>query len=132
MEKFLVSIEFRYDKAPSFEDDFTSISKKITIGVFDSYDEAAIYSNNALEIFEKHFKLNRYHNKKERFTKTGGCFGQAVDLITNLAYLETEFEFFAQITKLKFDDVEKTILEVIESEENYKEYLKRNNEQNNN
>lgn len=52
IEKFLLTIEFRYDKAPKFDSDFTCMSKTITIGVFDNFDDAAINGNKALEIFE--------------------------------------------------------------------------------
>ncbi len=51
MEKFLVTIEFRYEDAPRYRDEsYQYISKKITIGVFDTRDEANIEGNKSLEI----------------------------------------------------------------------------------
>jgi hypothetical protein len=124
MTKELVTIEFRYMDKP-INDDFSGHeSKTITIGVFDTLDEAIVQGNKALEIFEDYFKLNPNYNKKERFSKNGGCFGYPHRLITQLAYLQTPFEFYAKITQLKYDDVDKTILEVVEAGKRYKEYKK--------
>jgi len=120
MEKFLLTIEFRYNDSPEHGGEF--ICKTITLGVFDTRDEANTTGNKAMEIFENHFKLNPNYNKKERFSNNGGCFGSPHDLITNLAYLQCPFSFFAKITKLKYDDVEQTILEVIEATKRYRKY----------
>jgi hypothetical protein len=79
-----------------------------------------------MEIFEKHFKLHVFPNKgeakKERFSKNGGCFGSKNTLITDLAYLQTPFSFFAKITTLNYNNVETTILEVLEVNKRYKEH----------
>lgn len=122
MEKHLVTIEFRYSDAPNSGQDFTSRNKTITLGVFDTFDEAAIEGNKAMEIFEKHFKLNPYWNRKDRFSKNGGCFGYPNRLITPLGYLQTSFDFYANITTLKYEDVEKTILDVVEATKRYQKY----------
>jgi hypothetical protein len=122
MTKELVTIEFRYHDKPISEDFSGSKTKTITIGVFDTFDEAIIEGNKALEVFEKRFKLNTAWNKKERFSKNGGCFGTANRLISDLAYLQTPFSFFAKITKLTYDDVEQTITEVLEAGKRYKEH----------
>lgn len=118
-----MTIELRYMDAPKNEDDpHQYISKKITVGVFDTRDEANEAGNNALIIFENKFPLNPNYNKKERFSKNGGCFGFPKDLITNLSYLKTPFEFYAKITKLKFDNIETAILNALEATERYKKY----------
>jgi len=122
MEKYLVTIAFRYSDAPKFEEDSTYRSKTITIGVFDTRDEANFKANKVLEIFESKFELNKHYKLKERFTNTGGSFGSPKDLISNLAYLTTPFEFYAEIKKLKYDDIEQTILEVVEACNRYKHY----------
>lgn len=125
-EKFLVTIEFRYCDAPKYDDDnYRNISKTLTIGVFETREEANINGNNALEILEKHFKLNPNCNKKERFSNHGGCFGSPNDLITDLAYLQTPFSFYAKITKLKIDDVEQTILSVLDAIKRFRKYKER-------
>lgn len=122
MIKELVTIEFRYRDKPKGEWDSVHQNKTITIGVFDTLEEAIVEGNKALEIFEKHFKLNTAWNKKERFSKNGGCFGTANRLITDLAYLQTPFSFFAKIEKLTYADVEETILGVLEANKRYKDY----------
>lgn len=122
MNKELVTIEFRYLDKPAFDRDGGNKSKTITIGVFDTFDEAIEAGNKALEVLEKRFKLNKAWNKKERFSKKGGCFGSAERLITNLAYLQTPFSFFAKITTLKYCDVDQTITEVLDSINRYKEH----------
>jgi hypothetical protein len=75
-----------------------------------------------MEVFEKHFKLNTSWNKKERFSKNGGCFGYPNRLITPLGYLQTPFDFYAKITKLTYGDVEQTIAEVLEAGKRYKNH----------
>jgi len=122
MTKELVTIEFRYRDKPISEAFSGHETKTITIGVFDTLDEAIVEGNKALEVFEKHFKLNTAWNIKDRFSKNGGCFGAAKRLITPLAYLQTPFDFYAKIEKLAYSDVEETILEVLEANKRYKEY----------
>lgn len=128
MEKYLVIIEFRYSGVPKGEYDGGSRSKKITIGVYDDFGEACLNGNQALEVLESRFELHTFPtgNKamKERFSKNGGCFGNKKDLITNLAYLKTPFEFFAQITTLKYSSLNETVDEVVDSVKRYREYKK--------
>lgn len=127
MEKFLVTIEFRYSDAPKHEDDSPQyVNKKITLGVYDTRDEANESGNKALELFETKFKLNPYHNRKERFSNNGGPFGYPKDLITNLAYLQTPFSFYAKITTLKYEDIEHHINNAIEATKRYKTFINEN------
>jgi hypothetical protein len=122
MTKELVTIEFRYHDKPQYDRDSGSATKKITIGIFDTFEEAIIEGNKALEVFEKHFKLNTAWNKKDRFGKNNGCFGSATRLITPLAYLQCPFDFYAKITKLTYGEVEQTILDVLDATKRYREY----------
>lgn len=122
MEKYLVTIEFRYSDAPKNEYNITHHSKTITIGVFDEFDTACVEGNKALEIFESNFKLNSNWNKKERFSKNGGAFGNKHTLISNLAYLQTPFEFYAKIETLKYLPVEESIEDVLQAVDRYKKY----------
>lgn len=115
MTKELVTIEFRYRDKPKNEDFSGHETKTITIGVFDTFDEAIIEGNKALEIFEKKFELNSAWNRKERFSKNGGCFGSANRLISELAYLRTPFSFFATIKTLHYNEVEESINGVLEA-----------------
>ena len=87
--------------------------------VFDTRDEANLSGNKALEIFENHFKLNPHWNRKKRFSNNGDCFGFPNDLVSPLAYLQVPFDFYAKITKLKYDDVEQTIINALEATERF-------------
>lgn len=114
MDKYLLTIEFRYRIKPKHEDDYTRYKDKtVTIGVYASQDEAITEGNKLLESLEDRFKIHTYPDgreaKIEKFSKNGGLFGSPVNLVTNLAYLKTPFEFFAKITTLKHEDVSNTI-----------------------
>jgi hypothetical protein len=126
MTKELVTIEFRYRDKPKGEYDSGHPSKTITIGVFDTLEEAIVEGNKALEVFEKHFKIHVFPKgneaNKDRFGKSNGCFGSATRLVTPLAYLQTPFDFYAKITKLTYGEVEQTITEVLEANKRYKEH----------
>lgn len=126
MKKYLVTIEFRYQDRPDNDGFGESNTKKITIGVYDTDDEAIENGNKALEKFEKHFKLNPHYNVKERFSKHGGCFGGSNFLISDSAWIETPFTLFANITVLDYQDVDKTINEVLEARERYEDYMEEN------
>lgn len=126
MIKHLVTIEFRYNRAPKSETDWDTGKKTITIGVYDSLEDAIENGNKALEALEEQFPLNKHWNRKERFSKNGGCFGSAKTLITNIGYLITPFDFYAKITDLKYDNVEQTIIEVLKSVKEHKEYNLKN------
>ena len=122
IKKYLVTIEFRY--LDSVKDEIFSCNKNktITICIEDSFIEACNKGNKALEKFEARFKLNPNHNKKERFSLNGGAFRSRKTLITNLAYLTCPFDFYAKIKTLYFEDVDKTINEVLEAKKRYNKY----------
>ena len=122
MNKELLTIEFRYNDIPKGDYDSEHKSKTITIGVYDTLDEAIIAGNKCLELFEEYFKLNPHWNRKRRFGKNNGCLGYPNKLVTALGYLQTPFEFYAKIETLKYEDLQLTILEVLEASKGYKEY----------
>ena len=123
MEKYLVRIEFRYSDAPEIEDGNTFKIKKVTIGVYDTFEDACQNGNNLLEILESKFKLHQFPDgrraARERFGKNGGCFGSKNTLITNLAYLKTPFEFYAKIETLKYTPIDEVIEEVVNASKRY-------------
>lgn len=126
MTKELVTIEFRYNDKPQNDRDSGYKNKSITIGVFDTLEEAIIEGNKALEVFEKYFAIHTFPNgskaNNDRFGKNNGCFGSATRLITPLAYLKCPFDFYAKITKLTYGDAEQTILEVLDATKRYREH----------
>lgn len=126
MEKHLVTIEFRYSDAPKHEGDFTCKGKTVTIGVYDTFDEACQHGNALMENLESKFQLHEYPDGRKgsraRFSKNGGCFGSKRDLISNLAYLRTPFEFYAKITTLKHDVIDDAINDVVAACKRWREY----------
>lgn len=128
-EQFLVKLELRYSDAPDSIDS-THRTKKITIGVYDDFDTACINGNALLETLESKFPLHRFpdgrYAKKERFSKTGGCFGYPNTLVTNMAYLKTPFAFYAKIVTLKYHSVEESIEEAINAIKRYRDYKAEN------
>jgi hypothetical protein len=128
MTKELVTIEFRYADAPKGDWDSTHNSKTVTIGVFDTFEEACIEGNKYLERLESKFPLHVFPDgrnaAKDRFSKNGGCFGGKKNLITDLAYLKTPFVFYAKITTLKYADFDETMNELTEARKRYIAYKK--------
>ena len=126
MEKYLVKIEFRYSDAPETEDGSTSRNKMVTIGVYDTFEDACLNGNNMLETLESKFELHQFPDgrkaSKERFSKNGGCFGGKNTLITDLAYLKTPFEFYAKIETLKYNTIDEAIEDVVNSSKRYRNY----------
>lgn len=126
MEKYLVKIEFRYSDAPETEDGSTYKNKMVTIGVYDTFEDACRNGNNLLETLESKFELHQFPDgtkaSKERFSKNGGCFGSKKTLVTNLAYLKTPFDFYAKIETLKYNPIDEAIEDVVSSSKRYRDY----------
>lgn len=129
--KHLVKIEFRYHDAPETEDGYTSKNKMVTIGVYDTFEEACKNGNNLLEVLESKFPLHVFPNgskaSKERFSKNGGSFGSKKDLVTNLAYLKTPFEFYVKIETLEYSPIDEVIENVVRASKRYINYKNNNN-----
>ena len=123
MEKYLVRIEFRYSDAPETEDEYTSKNKKVTIGVYDTFEDACKSGNNLLEILESKFELHQFPDgskaSRQRFSKNGGCFGSKNTLVSNLAYLKTPFEFYAKIETLEYSPIDEAIKSVVSASKRY-------------
>lgn len=114
---YLVNIEFRYRDYSKEEDRLTQHSKTVTIGIYNSYEDAKKAGNAMLEKeLESRFPLNKNRNNKNRFGETYTKY-----LISDLAYLTTPFSFFASIKELKLDSVGETIETILESEKRYRE-----------
>lgn len=99
MQKELLTIEFRYHDQP--EDVTNSVCRKktITIGIFDTLEEAIEKGNKALEILSKHFQVR----PDDKF-QLHHLFGYPCRLVTNCCYPTNGIEYFASITPLRFDD----------------------------
>ena len=118
MEKYLVTIEFRYKSVTRFNEP-TFTFKTVTIGVYDDFKYACEQGNTLIRELERRFDLHVFPDgttaPKERFSKNGGCFGSKKTLITNSAYLKTPFQFYAKIDTLTYLDVNIAIDDVLNS-----------------
>lgn len=109
--KELLTVEFRYnDYTPHNEFETGYKTKTITLGVFDTLEEAIAEGNKALEILSKSVKI------KERF-KLRGLFGRPDRLVTN-----NQMWIFAKIEQLRFNDLSETVTEVFAALKRYKDY----------
>lgn len=120
MIKYLVQIKFRYTDIVGGDERYRE--DVVTVGVYDTADEAYTKGNEALEVFEQNFPLNPNYMRKDRFSATGGCFGYPEHLISNLAYLTTPFSFYASVEPLKIEPVQEKIDAVMAAVKRYKDY----------
>ena len=122
-KRYLVTFEFRYHIVPTYEPyERESETKKVTIGVYDSFEEACEKGNNHLIYLESLYKLNPNWNVKERFSKRGGCFGSPKTLISNLAYLQTPFTFYGKIITLDMSPFTDVLSSVINKTNRYQQF----------
>lgn len=125
MEKYLVRIEFRYSEAPETEDGSTFKNKMVTIGIYDTFEDACQNGNNLLEVLESKFELHQFPDgrrvSKKRFSEDG-CFGSKHTLVTHLAYLKTPFEFYAKIETLKYNPIDEVIDNIVGASKRYRNY----------
>ncbi len=112
--KELLTVEFRYNDVPKGEHDSGHISKTITIGVFDTLDEAITEGNKLLDTLSKTFQV------RERFKKNH-LFGFPNKLVTNTSYPTYGIQYFAKIETLKFDDLAESINETFKAYTRYRE-----------
>ena len=117
MKKELVTIEFRYNDAQSDKNDYEYKTKTVTIGIYNTLEEAITEGNKALSILSESFEVR----SDDKF-KLHHLFGFPKRLVTNTCYPTTGIQYFAKITKLKFDDLNDTMVETFEASKRYKEY----------
>jgi hypothetical protein len=108
--KELVTIEFRYNIPPQHEDDTSSYkSETLTVGIFDTFDEAMIEGNKALDLLANTFEVRQ----DDKFQKVY-LFGQPRRLVSNSCYPTNGVAYFAEITKLHFNGVQETVDKIME------------------
>ena len=115
MTKELVTIEFRYHDKPKGECGTEYRTKRITIGIFDTMEEAVIEGNKAISVLSEKFQVRNNFKIK-------GLFGNPDRLVTNTCYPTKRIEYFAKITKLEYSDLNDTINETFEAFKRYEEY----------
>lgn len=120
MQKELLTIEFQYYDKPKGEWNSSGCQKKIiTIGIFDTLEEAVKAGNDALKTLSEHFQVRA----DDRF-KVHGLFGFPDRLVSNCCYTTKGIAYFAKIIPLKFDDLSETIAETFRAHDRYVQYEK--------
>lgn len=116
--KQLLTVEFRYNDIPRNGERSGYTKETLTIGIYDSLEEAVEAGNNTLEIFSEFFDFGR-----DRF-KVKGLFGAPEKLVTNKTG-----NIFAKITTLHICDdageLRSFSQKVLEAKDRYKKYLGR-------
>lgn len=112
MNKELLTIEFCYRTIPKSDYDSGRESKVVTIGVYDTLEDAIKEGNNVLKELSSKFKFC------ESFGTHNGAFGSATRLVSDC--FRGYPQVFCKITQLKYDDIRKVMNDVIDSEDKYK------------
>lgn len=115
--KRLVTINFRYNDRPINEHFSGATERTITIGIYDTLDEAIKYGNEAIKVLSKYFEVR----PNDKFAKNY-VFGKPNTLVSNCCYPTHGISYFAKITPLYFDDLTDTIQETFKAYERYKQY----------
>ena len=115
MEKFLLQVELRYCSIPKSEYGAEHNFEYTTIGIYDTITEACNKGNEILDrIIVKH-NLKVY---REKFGEHNGCFGRPNLLVTNCCSSD-KIKYFAQITRLRFLDLDERIDNAITKQDEY-------------
>ena len=90
-------------------------NKIITIGIFDTLEQAIEKGSKTLEILSKHFQVRADDKFQLHY-----LFGNPRRLVTNCCYPTNGILYFAKITPLRFDDLSNTIKETFDAYGRYK------------
>ena len=118
-----VTIELRYEDRPVNEDVGGYTTRTITIGIYDTLDEAIEQGNKAIELLSKYFEV-----RSDDYFVKNALFGMPRTLVSNCCYRTQQIAYFAKITPLHFDDLEAAIKEAFAARERYKKYQQENQE----
>lgn len=117
MTKELLTVEFRYHDTPKWEGGGSFNSKTLTIGIYDTLEEAIIDGNKIIDELSKYFEVR----SDDKFS-LHGIVGCPMRLVSNTCYSTKGIEYFAKITCLKFENFTETIRETFCAFERYKEF----------
>lgn len=117
MKKELLKIEFRYHDEPNWKHDSGARKKTITIGIYDTLEEAVEEGNKVMKVLSEYFEIRA----EDRFA-VHGLFGNPDRLVSNTCYITKGVEYFADIITLNFDDLSEAIAETFEAYDRYKQY----------
>lgn len=110
--KELLTVEFRYHDIPKTEFDDGYRERTITIGIYDTLEEAIENGNKTLSELSKHFKFT------DSFGLHNGCFANPNRLVTDF-YSNKGVQVFVKIEQLKFEDITDVAHDVLNSQKRY-------------
>lgn len=119
MTKELLRIEFRYSDATKNLTDRMCQSKKVTIGVFDTLEEAVKVGNDVLGAMSNYFEV-----RATDIFRVRGLFGNPDRFVSNCCYPTKGISYFATIEKLEFSDLSNQINECFAATERFIKYMK--------
>ncbi len=119
MTKELLAVEFRYMDATGTDYDYKT--KTVTIGIYDTLEEAITAGNETLKTLSKTFEVRSDDKFMLKF-----LFGNPKRLVTNTCYPTKGIQYFATITKLDYLDINLAVSETLLASDRYKQYKKAN------
>lgn len=125
MNKELLTITFEYYDVPKWDVDDGSTERTITIGIFDTFEEAAAAGNEAVKTLSELLGTEN----KDRFTKHG-VLGYPTRSVSN--YLcRPKIIYRVKITPLVFDDLRDMVKEAFEARKRYQAFKREQEEEEN-
>lgn len=115
--KELLTVEFRHEDAPNKNGCSGYTEKTITIGIYDTLEEAIKAGNDIFGELSKQFQVRG----DDKFM-LNYLFGSPRRLVTNCCYPTKGVQYFAKIEQLYFDDVNTAILNAFKATDRYRDY----------
>lgn len=127
MNKELLTIKFEYYDVPKWDMDSGNTERTITIGIFDTFEEAVAAGNKAVKTLSELLGVEN----KDRFTKYG-LLGFPTRSVCNYFCRSGNILYRAEITPLVFDDLRDMVKEAFEARKRYQAFKKKQEEEENN
>lgn len=124
MNKELLTIKFEYHDVPKWGRDSGRTERTITIGIFDTFEEAAAAGNEAIKTLSE---LLGSENK-DRFFRHG-VLGYPTRSVSNFFCRPRTIFYRAEITPLVFGDLHDMVKETFEARKRYQEFKKKQEEE---
>lgn len=118
----ILTVEFRYMDAPQDGLDLADHrTEVVTIGIYDTLEEAIKEGNKTLGLLSKYFEVRH----DDKFKKVH-LFGSPKRLVTNTCYSTKGIQYFAQIKQHKFSDLVNVVGECFDSADRWIKWTKDN------
>jgi hypothetical protein len=121
--KELLKVEFRYNDKKQDRNDYDCVRKTVTIGIYDTIEEAVAKGNEVIKELSKTFEV-RHGDKFE----VNGLWGYPKRLVTNVSYPTKGVQYFAKIVHLDFSNINNVVDEAMKASKRYHEFRKRQDE----